>query len=92
MGESGRATCRACGHGFELSSGGGFVVEIVFCEDCGRGQGVARGSEPAAGDDPGEIVGRCARCGGTLRRDASPRCPRCRSAELEIDPPHRLWD
>jgi hypothetical protein len=40
-----------------------------------------------------EIVGSC-QCGGSYRFDAPPRCPKCRSTELDDDPSgaHILYD
>ncbi len=92
MGQAGKATCRACGHGFWLSAGGGFAAQIVFCEDCGRGESVFHNQQRLGGDDPSAIVGTCPRCQGSLRLDAPPRCPRCRSDDLAQGPGEMLWD
>ncbi|HEB91365.1 MAG TPA: hypothetical protein ENI85_17445 [Deltaproteobacteria bacterium] len=92
MGQAGAVTCRACGHEFQLSTGGGFKVQIVFCDDCGRGEAVAHDQRILGDGDPSAVVGLCGRCGGSLRLGASPRCPRCRSLELEPGGADLLWD
>jgi len=92
MGQQGQATCRDCQHSFRLSTGGGFVAQIVCCEDCGRGESVFHNQEPLGGGDPEAVVGTCSRCRSDLRLGAPPRCPQCRSAELEVGPMDLLWD
>lgn len=92
VGQQGQATCRDCEHSFRLSTSGGFVAQIVFCEDCGRGGSVFHNQQVLGEGDPVAVVGTCSHCRGHLRLGASPRCPRCRSAELEIGPMDLLWD
>jgi len=92
MGQQQLATCRACKHGFQVSTGGGFVAQIVFCADCGRGESILHNQEVLGGGHPEAVVGICPRCSGQLRLNAAPRCPKCRSAELDLGPPDMLWD
>jgi hypothetical protein len=92
MGQAGMATCRGCGHGFWLSTGGGFEAQIVFCEACGHGESVIHNQKPLGDGDPSARVGNCSRCPGSLQLDARPRCPRCRSEDPERGPMDMLWD
>ncbi len=92
MGNAGSVTCRACGHEFQLWTGGGFEVQIVFCEDCGRGEAVWHGQQILKDGDRDAVIWTCSRCVGRLSLDASPRCPRCRSLELEFGPMDLYWD
>lgn len=92
MGIEGPVTCGACGHRFRLWSGGGFVSQVVFCEDCGQGTSLPHGRESLADRDPSASVGTCRRCDGHLRLDAPPCCPRCRSTALEHGEPDLCWD
>lgn len=41
MGQLVGATCRKCGHSFELSEGGGFVFHRLRCDRCGKEKSVA---------------------------------------------------
>ncbi len=87
MGSAGSATCRECGHSFSIVIGGGFEFQMFFCEDCGYGNSILHGRQliPDLPDDPG-CVGHCGRCrGGRVTREASPRCFRCRSTNLEME-------
>ena len=92
MGESGRAHCRGCGHGFGFNTGSGFKVVGIHCEDCGHREQFIRSDDPPQEDrsDPG-CFGHCSRCDGRLTYAARPRCPKCRSTELDFAS-DRLWD
>lgn len=92
MGQQGPATCRTCGHGFRVSTGGGYISQIVFCVDCGHGENVFHNQEALGGDDPEAVIGTCPRCSGQLRMNAAPRCPRCCSVEIELGPMDLRWD
>lgn len=41
MGYSSEATCRACGHTFTVSKGGGFAFHLLRCDRCGRERSVS---------------------------------------------------
>ncbi len=94
MGQINATTCQDCGHHFELRLGGGFIAQVVFCEECGRGEAVFHGGKSLGerDDEPG-WSGRCPRCHGRLSLRARARCPRCRSTRLDVDEePTVLWD
>lgn len=83
MGQAGPTKCEACGHEFELWTGGGFEAQIVFCEECGRGTSVFHFKKPLGDGDETAVVGSCSHCSGSLRLNAPPRCPGCRSTKIE---------
>jgi hypothetical protein len=123
------ATCRSCGHRFEVSGGGGFLFHLLRCDRCGSGKSMAfddigephlrylkglPGPYSMATADHDEAVrntyqgeplteseykstvegmaGSC-KCGGSYRFDALPRCPECRSLDIELDrEPEILFD
>lgn len=92
MGHEDKARCRACGRRFSVRTGSGIAVAGIHCEDCGHLELFARSEGLPAEDasDPG-CFGRCTRCQGRLMLAAGPRCPRCRSGDLEIEAT-ALWD
>ena len=93
MGQAGTARCQACDHQFELWRGGGFQAQIVFCEDCGKGESLPHFGKPLSEDaDESGGVGQCSRCSGRLNLNASARCPRCRSPRLEMGEMDLMWD
>lgn len=75
--------CKECGTKSQVSEGSGMIAMPFHCDRCGQewwwefGEGGPMGKE--ANPPP------CS-CGGTFKSDAPPRCPKCRSAELERDP------
>jgi hypothetical protein len=91
------AICTNCGTRCTVREGGGFFFEIVHCERCGRAKSVGfdeLGSlSPIQGADTQSEAYRSAveriagrhRCSGHYRLKAPPRCPRCRSTDLEVD-------
>lgn len=93
MGQAGPVRCEDCGHGFQLTMGGGFQVQVVFCENCGRGESLSHFDKPLheQADDSG-CFGGCSRCKGRLMLDASARCPRRRSMRVEIGAMAIDWD
>ena len=83
MGQTCRTTCNACGRDFTVRDGGGFFFLQVRCEACGK-------SETLPFKEPGDRAklretgfGECS-CGGKMSEDAKPRCPFCRSDDLEL--------
>ena len=80
MGSSYTARCKACGEVFTASSGGGFNFQLLHCDTCGKER--ARPLTPDLQPAPDYDDSGCG-CGGRFTFDASPRCPKCRSAELE---------
>lgn len=56
------------------------TVELLHCEICGRAAALERSEMDA--DPAAATLGSCG-CGGKLSLEAPPRCPHCRSSELE---------
>jgi hypothetical protein len=61
-----------------------------YIKDNYPGEPMSEGEYHAAVE---QIAGAC-ECGGSYKFDAPPRCPKCRSTELEYDParPHIMYD
>jgi len=91
MGQTYHARCNGCRHEFRTNVGGGFFFIQVRCEECGRARDVPvekntdRTTQRAVG------FGKC-RCGGSFSEDASPRCPKCRSDNLDLGEPEVFYD
>ena len=86
MGAQYQAICRQCGRECSIMLGGGFHFHLLHCDQCGRGKNVPFDE---VGDREKETAfeqhaGSCGCCGG-FRFDAPPRCPNCRSADLDYD-------
>jgi Zn finger protein HypA/HybF involved in hydrogenase expression len=78
-----QARCRDCGEQFQVVAGplmsGAWFAR---CTDCGA----STTTEQIFGDEERIQAdhGTC-ECGGVYRTDAQPRCPTCRSLDLDID-------
>ncbi len=99
MGSEYKTTCRKCGHRFILHSGGGVTFEQLRCEACGRATAVLINGDHVV--DPSSEAGWARRmeskagkckCGGQFKLDAKPRCPKCRSLELDMKETGMLYD
>jgi predicted Zn-ribbon and HTH transcriptional regulator len=75
MGQISQAKCNSCGHEFELGQGGGFMFELLRCDQCGETKSKERHEVLRAST-------KCA-CGGKFTKDAPPRCPECKSTDIE---------
>jgi predicted Zn-ribbon and HTH transcriptional regulator len=82
VGRGHQAICKQCGTEVEVNEGSGMIAMPFRCEDCGKewwwdfgpGGPTRKPDSPPCG------------CGGRFTEDAPPRCPSCRSTELEPDP------
>ncbi len=75
-----------CGHRFNISVGGGFVFDLLYCDRCGAEKVVkleGRDGE-AKPFDP-----KC-KCGGQFSEDAMPRCPECGSRKYQEAPNSKM--
>jgi predicted Zn-ribbon and HTH transcriptional regulator len=83
MGYSYGAACKNCGMKFEVNEGSGMSAMPFHCDRCGQ----EWSWEFGPGDPMGKLPNppACA-CGGSFTVEASPRCPSCRSTELDKDP------
>lgn len=85
MGQSWIARCRACGRESRVSTGDGMAFRLLHCAACGRERELPRDYPGLPqGASTGSVPG-CA-CGGRFSAEAPPRCPECRSADLEALP------
>lgn len=83
MGRGYQALCKQCGTEVEVNEGSGMIAMPFRCEDCGKEWWWHFG--------PGGPMGKEANpptceCGGRFTLEAPPRCPKCRSTDLERDP------
>lgn len=86
MGGVGRAydaICKRCGGKFHVSEGSGMIAMPFHCEQCGQVWWWEFGPRRPMGKTAAPP--RCD-CGGSFTAAAPPRCPLCRSPELEQDP------
>ncbi len=79
--------CNKCGKKFKACSGGGFSFKQYRCFDCDKIVDVDfldenlfkdKNAFPCIGD-----AGVCKKCGGGLRENLSPMCPKCKSRDTE---------
>ena len=82
MGHGYDAICKGCGTKFEVNEGSGMIAMPFHCDRCGKEWWWQFGP----GGPTGEANPPRCECGGTFTMDAPPRCPNCRSLELERDP------
>lgn len=83
MGHTFEAICKACETRFEVSEGSGMIAMPYHCENCGKEWWWEFGPGGPTGKEPNPPT---CECGGTFSLDAPPRCPACRSTDLERDP------
>lgn len=83
MGRGYQAICKECATTVEVHDGPGMSAIPLRCDRCGAEWwweyplGGPMGQEP---DSP------ACECGGRFSTSAPPRCPKCRSTNLERDP------
>lgn len=75
------AKCLDCGKSFELVVGGGMHHYLLRCDTCGKETGIPHEAGPDVAVIE-SVAGRC-ECGGKFKVDAPPRCPQCRSLNIE---------
>ncbi|MHA1610600.1 MAG: hypothetical protein ACTSVZ_03870 [Promethearchaeota archaeon] len=77
MGRVFGAKCKACGEKFDYSEGGGFNFAIIQCDSCFRSKDVSWEEKDSKLEH-----GSCS-CGGIFRNDATVRCPKCSSPDIQ---------
>ena len=98
MGHTAETKCLDCGYEFTDDYGGGFSFYQVRCDLCGRPKVVGfeqlgdlqtrfhSDTDPITEEEYhqgiNEFAGKC-KCGGQFTLQAEPRCPKCRSTNLE---------
>jgi predicted Zn-ribbon and HTH transcriptional regulator len=84
------AICKKCKNEFSFASGGGFNFTRLGCDRCDATKTLLYSDlekHKVDFDDDKALeafAGKCL-CGGSFRVDAPPRCPKCKSTELEIE-------
>ena len=69
--------CNKCGHEFESREGGGFIFDEYRCEKCDEIKRIKlKGKNERV---PIEPIGKCGKCGGVLKEDLRPMCPKCKA-------------
>jgi Zn finger protein HypA/HybF involved in hydrogenase expression len=76
MGHESVFKCNNCAHEFNSREGGGRHYDKYRCVACDNIKEVLVQN---AND-----IGKCYECGGELRNDIRPMCPRCHSRDVEI--------
>ncbi|MCF7887662.1 MAG: hypothetical protein K9L76_00130 [Candidatus Omnitrophica bacterium] len=87
MGQAGIYKCNNCGNKFEAREGGGFCFIEYRCVKCDTIKNISHSRcVPLKEYIPPskEKIGVCKKCGGELREDIKPMCPKCRSRDTEI--------
>ena len=96
MGHKVNAICQSCGYKFKISHGGGFVFHMLRCDRCGRTKSVLFDEikeihESYIGKNISKeeyhnrienYVGSC-NCSGEYKFHSPPRCPKCKSKDIE---------
>lgn len=82
MGRGYEAVCQRCHMRVEVHEGPGMVAMPLRCERCGN----EWWWEFGPGGPTGEPDAPSCECGGRFTEDAPPRCPSCRSTDVERDP------
>lgn len=90
MGSAFDARCNSCGRVFHVIHGGGFVSRVLHCEGCGEPRHFEHLARIPKFEEYLETY-RCP-CGGTFSDEGVPRCPECRSPELDPIGNHVDWD
>jgi len=95
MGKSGEYQCLNCGNIFEASEGGGFRFEQYRCVNCDKIKEIELKTDEEnenRNNLPKSIVGVCKKCGGELRNDLKPMCPKCKSRDVVMISTSVLYD
>jgi ABC-type ATPase with predicted acetyltransferase domain len=86
MGHSGIYKCKDCGNEFKAQEGGGYAFIEYRCVNCDAIKDVFsnRGVSPEDYKPPTKKkIGVCEKCGGELRDDIRPMCPKCKSRNVK---------
>ncbi|MDD5172139.1 MAG: hypothetical protein PHF60_03835 [Candidatus ainarchaeum sp.] len=86
MGVELAATCKECSAKFRIMEGGGEAFTILRCDKCGKEKYmhlIKLNLRRADIKTIEKAAGKCD-CGGRNTSDAPPRCPSCKSKNLDI--------
>jgi len=95
MGQKAIYKCDKCGNEFESQEGGGFFFIEYRCVNCDTIKAVEsnRTVSPEEHKPPTEQeIGVCEKCGGELRENLKPMCPKCKSRNVEPKRPLLFYD
>lgn len=79
MGSAGMALCNVCGETFGARIGDSMMCKQVRCEVCDEQTLIPRAMV-------GDKLPNCGVCGGQTVVGLLPRCPKCHSREVRMDP------
>lgn len=96
MGVEGIFKCNACAHEFHTRQGGGFHFLMYRCVECDRIKQVETMDQSCPPEEfippTKEEIGICESCGGNLRDDLNPMCPKCKSRDVEEERIDIIYD
>lgn len=85
MGHEAIYKCGKCGNEFKSQEGGGFLFVEYRCIECDSIKAVQanRTVSPEHYREPTiKEIGVCEKCGGELKEDLRPMCPKCKSRDV----------
>jgi ABC-type ATPase with predicted acetyltransferase domain len=85
MGQKAIYKCNKCSNQFKSQEGGGFFFAEYRCTECDSIKAVRtnRRVSPEKYRGPSiKEIGVCEKCGGELRDDLKPMCPKCKSRDV----------
>lgn len=87
MGKEAIYKCKNCSNKFKAREGGGFKFFEYRCVDCDTIKTVETMDQRVPPDQfippAKEEIGVCKKCGGELKVDIRPMCPKCKSRDVE---------
>jgi len=87
MGHEAIYKCKRCGKQFKSSEGGGMLFEEYRCVKCDTIKTVKTNNRSVPVEEyippSKDKIGVCRKCGGELRSDIGPMCPKCKLRDVE---------
>lgn len=87
MGQKAIYKCNKCNNEFKSQEGGGFSFIEYRCINCDTIKAV-KGDRRVSSEDykppTKEKIGVCEKCGGELKDDLNPMCPKCKSRDVKV--------
>ena len=87
MGTEQTYKCKKCGKFFRAHGGGGFTFDEYRCMLCDAIKTVKTRDKGVPDEEyippTKEEIGVCDKCGGGLKNDTGPMCPKCGSRDID---------
>ena len=91
MGQSRQIICNDCGNQWERLDGKGTRSAIYYCDLCDNRKSLFQDRLNKEGFlNPANL--RQCECGGTFMMDATIRCPKCKSTDVEVGFQELQWN